>query len=256
MMLTYPATVLLALMLPGSPPPQAGTGENPAGAVDENAIDVDAQEKADLPAESADESPERRFSRGRRGFGPPERPGRPGEFRRGRRGGFNGARRPGPGQGFERMFRQHDKNGDGKLTKDEVPPAVWERLARADADGDGAITKAEARAAMRARLRGPAVRGPRRGMGPRGGRMFRGRRGFGRRLERGGPGLWRRGPVGPRGPRFGMRRGAPAGPGPRFGAGGPGRVDGRMQRRIEQLERQVEELKKAVEALSKPADGS
>lgn len=41
------------------------------------------------------------------------------------------------------LFERADKNGDGKLTKDELPGPLAERLMKADADGDGAVTKAE-----------------------------------------------------------------------------------------------------------------
>lgn len=53
---------------------------------------------------------------------------------------------PGPGKGPRdrgAMFQRADKNGDGKLTKDEVPERLWERISKADADGDGAVTKEE-----------------------------------------------------------------------------------------------------------------
>jgi Ca2+-binding EF-hand superfamily protein len=41
------------------------------------------------------------------------------------------------------MFRQLDRNGDEKLTRDELAGPAAQRLARADRDGDGTITKAE-----------------------------------------------------------------------------------------------------------------
>lgn len=55
-------------------------------------------------------------------FGPPHRPMRP---------------------SVSQLFERFDKNSDGKLTKDEVPPFVWEHLSKADANKDGAVTKAE-----------------------------------------------------------------------------------------------------------------
>jgi len=61
---------------------------------------------------------------------------------------------PGPAQIFQRL----DKNGDGKLTKDELPPRMAERFSKADADGDGAITREELKAAaakMREHVAGP-----------------------------------------------------------------------------------------------------
>lgn len=59
--------------------------------------------------------------------------GGPGGRGPGDRGGRN------PGQMFDRM----DRNSDGKLTKDEMPEQIAERLMRADTDGDGAVSKEE-----------------------------------------------------------------------------------------------------------------
>jgi hypothetical protein len=39
------------------------------------------------------------------------------------------------------LFAQLDKNKDGKLTKDEVPPRLWEHLTKAGAVKNGAVTK-------------------------------------------------------------------------------------------------------------------
>jgi hypothetical protein len=48
-----------------------------------------------------------------------------------------------PGAGLEQRFRQFDRNGDGKLTPDEVPdPALFKQM---DANGDGVVTLDEAR---------------------------------------------------------------------------------------------------------------
>lgn len=49
-------------------------------------------------------------------------------------------------------FKQFDRNGDGKLTKDEMPPRMVEQLfGRIDRDGDGAITREEDDAFRRSR---------------------------------------------------------------------------------------------------------
>lgn len=40
---------------------------------------------------------------------------------------------------MERM----DKNKDGKLTKDEAPEFLWERISRADANSNGEVSKEE-----------------------------------------------------------------------------------------------------------------
>jgi hypothetical protein len=47
-----------------------------------------------------------------------------------------------PGREIEQRFRQLDRNGDGKLTKDEFPGAAFGRM---DANGDGVLTLDEAR---------------------------------------------------------------------------------------------------------------
>jgi CubicO group peptidase (beta-lactamase class C family) len=46
-------------------------------------------------------------------------------------------------------FRRLDRNQDGKLTKDEVPARLHQRLVNADGDGDGAVTPAEIEKAAR-----------------------------------------------------------------------------------------------------------
>jgi predicted esterase len=40
-------------------------------------------------------------------------------------------------------FKQADKNGDGKLSKAEVSPKLWERIRKYDADGDGRLNQRE-----------------------------------------------------------------------------------------------------------------
>ena len=60
-------------------------------------------------------------------------------------GGLAGAGPGGPmnGQMMAKMFESRDKNGDGKLTGDEIPERIQDKLKMIDKDGDGAITKAE-----------------------------------------------------------------------------------------------------------------
>ena len=41
------------------------------------------------------------------------------------------------------LFKQRDKNNDGKLGKDEIPAALFDRL---DADKDGSVTEEELKA--------------------------------------------------------------------------------------------------------------
>ncbi|MCP4260592.1 MAG: hypothetical protein GY774_24150 [Planctomycetes bacterium] len=43
----------------------------------------------------------------------------------------------------EAIFSRFDRNSDGKLTKDEVPAGLWQRLRNTDANNDGAITPEE-----------------------------------------------------------------------------------------------------------------
>ena len=57
-------------------------------------------------------------------------------------GGQCGAQEPGPNY-FERL----DANADGRLTKDELPEQMAEKIMQADADGDGEVTKEELEAA-------------------------------------------------------------------------------------------------------------
>jgi arylsulfatase A-like enzyme len=56
--------------------------------------------------------------------------------------------------GIEERFKQYDKNGDGKLTPDEVPNA--QLFKRMDKNGDGVVTLEEAKEAFSARRRGDA----------------------------------------------------------------------------------------------------
>jgi len=49
------------------------------------------------------------------------------------------------------MFSKADTNGDGKLSKDEVPPEAWARISKADKNDDGAVSKEELAAARAAR---------------------------------------------------------------------------------------------------------
>lgn len=78
------------------------------------------------------------------------------------RGGAGAGGPPGMPSADE-IFQRLDKNGDGKLTKDEIPAPMAERFAQADTNGDGVITKAELEEArkqmMGAGPGGPAARG-------------------------------------------------------------------------------------------------
>jgi Ca2+-binding EF-hand superfamily protein len=58
-------------------------------------------------------------------------------------GGGPGGNGPMNGQMMTKLFESRDKNGDGKLTGDEIPERFQDKLKVVDKDGDGAITKAE-----------------------------------------------------------------------------------------------------------------
>jgi len=105
-----------------------------------------------------------------RGRGPNEQgrgrggPGEPGQM-----GGFG---RGGPGGGdMAQRIMGFDQDKDGRVTKDEVPEQMRERMfGRADANGDGAIDKEEAeKMAERMGRGGPGGQG---GPGGRGGGDF------------------------------------------------------------------------------------
>ncbi len=65
-------------------------------------------------------------------------------------GGFGGALAGSPGQGApdpeamaKRILQAFDKNGDGKLEKDELPPHLQQRFDELDTNHDGALDESE-----------------------------------------------------------------------------------------------------------------
>ncbi|MEM1442512.1 MAG: hypothetical protein AAGF67_09230, partial [Verrucomicrobiota bacterium] len=64
--------------------------------------------------------------------------GRPGAGDAPGRGDGKGKGAPGE------MFKRADQNGDGKISKDEVPEEAWARLGKLDKDGDNAVSAEEA----------------------------------------------------------------------------------------------------------------
>jgi Ca2+-binding EF-hand superfamily protein len=86
-------------------------------------------------------------------------PGRPGaEGRPGQPGQPGAAGRPNPEELLRRL-KEADKNGDGKISKDEAPERMKENFDRIDANGDGQIDETEVKA-MVERLREAAGRRP------------------------------------------------------------------------------------------------
>jgi HlyD family secretion protein len=76
---------------------------------------------------------------------------RPGE------GGKQGSKGPGGRGGFD--LAQFDKDGDGKISRDEAPEQIRDFFDKLDTNGDGFIDRAEM-SAMRARGRGKGAGGP------------------------------------------------------------------------------------------------
>ena len=70
-------------------------------------------------------------------------------------GGFGGGLAGGAGQGelnpdaiVKRFIQKFDKNGDGKLQKDELPPALQQRFDELDTNHDGALDESELKAIL------------------------------------------------------------------------------------------------------------
>ncbi|OAV84605.1 hypothetical protein PTTG_31163, partial [Puccinia triticina 1-1 BBBD Race 1] len=55
---------------------------------------------------------------------------------------------------LDTLFRQFDRDKDGKLSGDELPREWKERLLKADADGDGSVTREEIQQGLARRRRG------------------------------------------------------------------------------------------------------
>lgn len=72
----------------------------------------------------------------------------------------------GKGKGGE-FLKQADKNGDGNLSKDELPEQAWQRLGRFDKDNDGILTKEEMAAGFAAMKGNRPEGGKGKGMGGR-----------------------------------------------------------------------------------------
>jgi HlyD family secretion protein len=72
-----------------------------------------------------------------------------------------GPRRPGGRPSPDALIAENDKNADGKLSPDEVPPQMAANFAEIDANSDGFITKEELQARFQARAGGGGNAGPR-----------------------------------------------------------------------------------------------
>jgi Ca2+-binding EF-hand superfamily protein len=60
--------------------------------------------------------------------------------------------RPMENGGPAAMFKQLDRNSDGKLTGNEIPPRMQENIKAADTDNDGSISQSEMQAAFQRRM--------------------------------------------------------------------------------------------------------
>jgi Spy/CpxP family protein refolding chaperone len=78
--------------------------------------------------------------------------------RGGGRGGFPGGRGLSAEQIVERIM-SFDKNGDGKVTKDELPERMQDLIAKGDANKDGALDRDEVKKLAADLARGRGVRG-------------------------------------------------------------------------------------------------
>jgi len=74
-------------------------------------------------------------------------------------GGGPGAGGPFNGEMMTKMFERSDANGDGKLSGDEIPERLRDKIAMIDKDGDGNITKSEF-TSVAARMEGGAGKRP------------------------------------------------------------------------------------------------
>ncbi len=140
------------------PPPDAGDGAPGALSIDIPEGERSPEDAQMEPGATAEASPEGQPTR-RRGGTDAAAPDRGGDGGRPRgEWGAGGPGGPGGEGGRERqrrdpaeMFAEFDKNGDGRLTPDELPERMAERIMRADADGDGAVTLEELEQARRNR---------------------------------------------------------------------------------------------------------
>jgi hypothetical protein len=102
---------------------------------------VDTNKDGAIDKAEAQKMAERFGSRGQGGAGG----GRPGgSAQGGASGGRPGGGGAGGGSGFASRIMSYDKNGDGKVTKSELPERMLRIFDRGDTNKDGAIDKAEA----------------------------------------------------------------------------------------------------------------
>ena len=104
-------------------------GASPTSKESEEMMEADkGKKKKDEPKVEPKSSPEKAG----------DRKGRPG--------------RPMENSGPAAIFKQLDRNSDGKLTGNEIPPRMQENIEAADTDNDGSISQSEMQAAFQRRM--------------------------------------------------------------------------------------------------------
>lgn len=86
-----------------------------------------------------------RMKKGEPEIEPKSNSGKPGDRK-------NNPNRPMENSGPAGIFKQLDRNSDGKLTGNEIPPRMQENMRAADTDKDGSISPSEMQAAFQRRM--------------------------------------------------------------------------------------------------------
>lgn len=138
---------------PGEGPGKGGPGEmfkradkNNDGKISKDEVPAEAWNRLGRLDKNGDDAVSAEEAKAAR----PDGPGAPGGPGKGEPG------KGGPGE----MLKRADRNGDGNISKDEVPEEAWTRLGRLDKDSDGVVSKEEMAAGMAAMRGGKGKGGP------------------------------------------------------------------------------------------------